>query len=286
MRLNIDQSSVYLQPEASAICYAMVFVNKLRQEKGKAWVGSLVQNLEHQGQARIGDLTISVPGEGSLETRLNRIREYAANQAVNYQTMLLALSLADSINGDLSLVFDPKTGEVMSVGRGESIKGGHADWILNAANKMLGKQVLNPYHHADSAMWKEALFRGNLNLAAISLWTGGGTGRHILLVEQVVGNRVVFLDSYDASKGYFRALFKSAKSEGGNRWSVDIDELLNSGRIAYTITNEEKFAVKREIPERILIGLEDFVLLNEIIRESLQGRSSKYLEEDQARRRQ
>ncbi|MEM4379323.1 MAG: hypothetical protein QXL01_01370 [Thermoplasmatales archaeon] len=271
VRLNVEPSNLYLQPEASAICYSMVLINKLRQER-RAACARLVRELETEGQARIGSLVISVPGDGSLADRLHRIRDYAASQAVNYETMLVALSLAEAMNGDLRLIFDSKTGEVRSIGNGESIKGGHACWILRAANKMFGGQVLNPYDKADAVLWREAFTRGALNWAPLSLWTGAGTGRHILLVEGVVGDRVVFFDSYDGSKQYYRALFTSARSEGGNRWSVNIDELLNSGRIAYSITNEGKFVVKREFSERIFQSLEDFVLLDAIVR------SFKYLE--------
>ncbi|MCS6892984.1 MAG: hypothetical protein NZO16_00195 [Deltaproteobacteria bacterium] len=256
-QINFDRASqLYLQGERSSTCFAQVLTNRLALTQPDEYRRA-VEELLRFGQTRIGQLEIAVPPTLGV----SGIQEYARRNKIDFHSALLTLSIAEAINGDCKLKVDLDSGTVASVlDNSTKFTGGKAEWIEWGANMMFGRQKLNAFRHEDAYIWKQNFLSGKLNKQPLSLWVHGETSRHILLVDYVQNGRVYFKDSFKADIGYFKDLFgEAARKEGFNTWSVDLDTLLNSGKIAYTICDQNIFPYHRTLSVAESIPLDDFV---------------------------
>ncbi len=245
----------FLQGEQSATCYAQVLVNRIllnnREEIERA-----ASDLVKFGRAKLRNLELVTPSCGVEE-----IRKYAEANGLKFEVALVTLSVAESINGsEFQIKVDPASGVVVSQGKdGAEIKGGRPDWILAGAKRLFGENMrINAYDIRDRSKWDEALKSGKLNESLLSLYVDDS--RHILLIREVRNGRVYFVDSFSSDISYYRKLFgDAARKEGPVSWSVDIDTLLDSNRIAYTICDGSIFAEYREFTPTMPDQLESFI---------------------------
>ncbi|MCS6961915.1 MAG: hypothetical protein NZT61_05370, partial [Deltaproteobacteria bacterium] len=175
------------------------------------------------------------------------------------------------------------SGAVVSVDGNSTFKGGKAEWNEQAAQRIFGSQALNAYTPVDRSAWEYAFLSGKLNLQPISLFVGSDTGRHILLIEKVQNGRVYLIDSIDTKYEYFKSLFSSARAEGTTSWSVSVEDLLDSGKIAYVIAPRDSFVSFRPLSEAIQHGLDDFCVIAHLMSE--QEKARLYLGKNKSVRR-
>lgn len=256
--LVISNDRVFSQPANSALCYAAVLVNKLRLEDPKLF-HQVVRQIEDKGIAKVNGLTIDISDVRS--SLIDSAKYFASSQNLDYSSTVMMLALAEQMNGELMLRISRETGSVVSVGaNGLIVKGGYPEWIETAHREMFGPSAINGFQASAVDDWREALMSGKLNGKPLSLWVGGETARHILLVKEVKNGRVYLLDSFSSEDGYFKQIFpEHSRAEGGNVWSVPIDVLLSSGKIAYAIVNPNDFVQLKPIEDKVIQTAENFI---------------------------
>jgi hypothetical protein len=225
---------VFKQVADQSLCFALAILNSLLITNPSV-LNEAMNQVNYSRVVNLGPIKLEIP-----EYLKSMARQFQKESGISYEKALLALSLADYINGERILNFttEGRIGSYQPTSTEEVIFGGRMEWIFRACFE-LGNRSVYLRERLGREGFHQVLSSGKAKGALLSLVLDELTqARHLVTVLDVKDGRVYLLDCVSNGQHYFSNCFKSARPESQHVWSVDLRELCDSNRIRYMVAEK------------------------------------------------